>query len=611
MNEKNWKLSAESWRFATSRSLSGWWAGLVACAVFVVFGGSIGHDFINYDDPVMVYENPSVAGGLTSANARWALTSTGDTNLWHPLTWLSHQLDCTLFGVDHPGAHHAVNVGFHAATAILLGSLLVRLTGWHNIGWLLALAWALHPQRVQSVAWISERKDVLSGLWILLSLRAWLAWRDGGRRRHYFASNAATLLALLSKPIAVALPIALLLLDCWHRRRIPDRNSLMALAPSFVAALAGAAVTVHFQVTGGMGEYVQSVSSTSRLAVVPLTLAFQFLGLIWPVSFPLWIYPPDAESWPWFAAVGCASIAFMAAAVYSARREPLVWLGTGWLVAFWLPVSGLVPLGFYFVADRYTYLPHIGLWLMLAGFGCHWRAWLRRVRGHLSLAAALVILFYFAFSSWRQNMYWKDSETLFQHEMSINPRSLLAPIHLGQVRDEQGRLEDALTLFEKAVAIDNRSALAEYNRGMALRRLGQTQAAKTAFHAACDKHPSLPDAYVRLAIILLEEGNLEEAETILDRGIDLHPKDFGLFLNRASLRAVHLRRITEAVSDYLVATKLAPSSADAWQGLAIASLEIGDTQTAHTALANLRRTAPERTDVAARIEARLLGALID
>lgn len=594
----------------TSRSFSAWWAALVVLAVFTVFGGSVGHDFINYDDPAMVYENPAVTGGLTAANVRWALTSTGETNLWHPLTWLSHQLDCTLFGVGHPGAHHAVNVLLHAATAVLLGGLLVRLTGWRHAAWLLAMAWALHPQRVQSVAWISERKDVLSGLWILLALRAWLAWRDGGRRRYYLAAIAAVLLALLSKPIAVALPVALLLLDCWHRRHLPDRKALLALAPAFLAALAVAALTFYFQSTGGMGGYVGSVSWGARLAAVPMTLAFQFMGLIWPHPLPLWIYPPDANAWPWFVGAGGAATIAMAAAVFSARREPLVWLGGGWLVAFWLPVSGLVPVGFYLVADRYTYLPHIGIWLMLAGFWSYGRTLSRHMTGRLSLAGvavAGVILALLAIASWRQGKLWKNSETLFSHEMAINPRSLLAPIHLGQVRFEQGRIAESLTLFEKAVRIDGHSALAEYNRGLALERLGQKQEAKASLLAACGKHPSMPDVHVRLAMILLAESAPEEAGAVLDRGIGRHPKNLGLIMNRATLRAVHLRRPSGAASDFLAATRIAPASADAWQGLAIASLETGDTRTARSALASLRRIAPERSGVIAYVEERLPG----
>lgn len=153
-------------------------AALVALIIILVFGRTISHDFINYDDPAYVTENPFVHTGLSTQNLRHAMVATGETNLWHPLTWISHQLDCTLFGIDRPGAHHAVNVFIHAATAVMLGWLIYGITGWRNLCWLVALAWALHPQRIQSVAWIAQRKDLLCGFFVFFAMYAWLRWRE-------------------------------------------------------------------------------------------------------------------------------------------------------------------------------------------------------------------------------------------------------------------------------------------------------------------------------------------------------------------------------------------------------------------------------------------------
>ena len=591
--------------FMRHSSLRHWLAAaFVALAVICVFGRTIGHDFINYDDPAYVTNNPIVKDGVSVQNVRLAMSATGETNLWHPLTWVSHQLDCSVFGIHRPGAHHAVNVLLHAATAVMLGMLTFRITGWRTACWLLALAWALHPQRVQSVAWISQRKDLLSGFFIFFSMYAWLGWRIGGHKKMYAAALLGMLCALASKPVAVALPAAFLLLDVWHAKRIPTFRQLIPQAPAWLMAIAAAAVAIHFQSQGGLGDFSAGRGLASRLVDVPLTLAFQFHSWIWPAPFRLWIYPPEGgltSHMRVFAST--ALLVFIAiGALRIGKREPLVLLGLGLLVVFWLPVSGIVPVSFYAVADRYTYLPQAGLWLAAAAclhsLVVRWPARARAA----SAAAAVLAIVPSACVTWVHAGRWRDSETLFTYEMSVNPRSLLAPIHLGAVFMEQQRTEEALALFDAAAALDPHASLAQINRGNALLRLQRKIEAEAAYRTTLSLKPFMPDAAIQLAVLLRDDAQADAAAAMLEKTIRAHPGHPSLHMAYGSLLGATLGRHAEAATQFRHATRLSPHSAEAWLGLAAAAIQCGQAQDARAAVISLRRIAPGQTTLLQTLE---------
>ncbi|MCP5536606.1 MAG: tetratricopeptide repeat protein [Akkermansiaceae bacterium] len=577
---------------------------VLLCAVGALFSQSVGFDFINYDDPAYVYENEMVSKGLTIQGVKWSLTDVGQTNLWHPLTWLSHMLDVEMFGVEKAGGHHAVNVFWHTLGSVGMFFLLRRITGNTGMALFLAMLWALHPQRVQSVLWISERKDVLSGAFFLWCWWSWEKWRGSptGNLLWYGLSLGLFVMAGFSKPSVVPLPLILLLRELL---RSDARLSLgqaigwgvRVLPFVFVSALV-AGLTIHFQRTGGMSDVTDVMPAGRRMMLMPVGLWWYVQNFFFPVPGQLWVYPPAGVLTDWLVpAVGL--LAALAVVVAIGWRDRLVWLGLGVFFLLWLPVSGVVPVSFYFVSDRYSYLIHLGMLVVLAGIVRIVSQWaVKSVERKMMTGCAAMIVILVAVVSWGRVGIWKSSECLFTHERSINPRSLLAPVHLGVIREEQGDFEAALELFRQALEIDGNSGLAANNAGRMLEKLDRKPEAEKMYREACGKKILHSEAsFSHLARLLMERGDIAGAEKALLDGVRRFPTRATLMVDLGSLALGAQHDRTAALAWYERALAQDPDNADALQGKAAVLIETGRFEEGKAILQELLRRHPDRQAV--------------
>ena len=389
----------------------------ISAALFLgtllVFSRAIGNDFVNYDDPVYITDNPCVQAGLTLQGIQWAFTTDAAAN-WHPLTWISHMADWSLFE-DDPRGPHAVNIVLHALNAVLVFLLFLRLT---NGFWLSAFSGALfawHPLRVESVAWIAERKDVLSGFFGLLALWSYVIYTRQKARNWYLFSLGTFALGLLCKPMLVTLPLIMLVLDIWPLQRFRSAPRLEKL-PFFLLAASSCAVTLVVQKAGGSISTVLPMSA--RIANAFVAISGYLRKIFWPAD--LAVLYPHPGFWP-ATTVAIAVVFFILVTVIVVmqfRKRPGLTIGWFWFVIMLLPVLGFVHIGLHYMADRYTYLPILGLQLMVLSL-------FTKNSGALSVAAAVVVLGGCAVQTWNQLGVWKNSFTLFDHALAVTRNNIL------------------------------------------------------------------------------------------------------------------------------------------------------------------------------------------
>ena len=539
-------------------------------------------DFVNFDDPDYVTANPHVPSGLTLANLAWAST-TGAASNWHPLTWLSLMLDASLFGTN-PAGYHFTNLAIHAANAVLLFWLLRTLTAatWRSA--LVAALFAWHPLAVESVAWISERKNVLSTFFGLLSLLfyAWYAQaksqvqspkpqvRPGSAGWFYALSLLALTLGLLSKPMLVTWPFLLLVLDYWPLLRWqPGRWPFLAVEkiPFLAVAMAVSVVTVLVQRQGSTVVAVNQLPLAARGGNAVISYVRYVIKLAWPVD--LTVFYPHPGHWPLtmvlLACAGLVGVTFLA--WITRRRQP--WLLTGWLwyVGTLVPVIGLVQVGGQAIADRYTYVPVIGVLVMVV-WGAF--AWARRGRGRemglvvVSVAALVICLGL----SPRQIQYWQNSETLFRRALAVTDNNWMAHYNLGEALDHLGRTDEAMRQYELAFQCQPNYAEPHNNLGVDLAKSGQTEAAMSQYTQAIQVRPNYADAWNNLGVALAKAGRTDEAITDYDRALTLNPEEAEVRKNLGE--AMDKKgRIDEAISDYQSAIQLNPRDAEALNNLGV------------------------------------------
>ncbi|MFK7850777.1 MAG: tetratricopeptide repeat protein [Akkermansiaceae bacterium] len=534
------------------------WCVLLVLVLIVLaaFSASVRFGFINYDDPHYITENPHVNTGVSMANLKWALTSTGETNLWSPLTFFSHQLDVSLFGF-RPGFHHAVNILWHAmATAIffLIALKLTKSTFW---SFFIVLIWAIHPEKVQSVAWLSERKDVLSGALFFASLHTFTWWKLRPEKQPalYASSLFLFVMALLAKPSAVPLPLMLFLLFYFDIREIPAslREAFAPLLPFFAAALLVAGISIHFQSQGGLASVGDRFTPIQKASHIVISYVFYLERFFWPSPARLWFAPP--ESWvPFFRSTAILCV-LTPLVIWLGLKEKLIIGGAAIYTVLWLPISGLVSVSYYFVADRYSYLPQIGLVFML--MGC-----LRLItRSSKTLLPAGLALGAFSslllFLQQRQLRIWKDDETLFSHEMKVNPQSLLAPVHYGEVFKESDP-EKALTYYKKAHHIDPQAGIALAKMGVILKQMGRDEEALESFRKATEANVPVRQSWTQLLVMQVGLEMYEEAEGTIERGLKQDPTNWDFIMNSGNFYLLVRKQPEKALGYFLKAHDLAP-----------------------------------------------------
>ena len=515
-----------------------------------VYWPVLGNKFVNYDDDRYVYNNPRVRDGITPGGVIWALTSTWNSN-WHPLTWISHMIDCQIYKLN-PMGHHLTNLLLHLANTVLLFFLLTRLTGstWRSA--FVAALFGVHPLHVESVAWIAERKDVLSTLFFVLTMLAYVRYAESPSIKRYLVVTGAFVLGLMAKPMLVSLPIVLLLLDYWplqrfaqvtkakkrQRARPPAVRLVLEKAPLFALALGSSVVTLIAQGAGGAMGSLSRLPLGDRLSSVVTGYAAYIMQMLWPLRLGV-IYPHPSGYLPAWQVVG--SILLLGAISVAAYRlrssRPYLAFGWLWFVITLIPVIGLVQVGAQFIADRYTYIPLIGLFVAIAwgvatGRMGEWEN--GRVGAKASpppplshspilLIAAAIVMLPLCILTFRQIGYWRNSYTLFMHTLMVTTPSATAYTNLGIAFADKGKLDEAIGYYEKALVISPVHVNARYNMGNAFVRKKMYDQAVQQYREAIDLRPESVEAHTNLGSAYAEMRLYDQATAEYGEALRLNP----------------------------------------------------------------------------------------
>jgi len=512
---------------APLRRPGAWIAFVLVAGVLAIYGQTLAFDFVVFDDDKYVTGNPTVQRGLSLEGFGWAFDNQA-VSAWHPLTWLSHMLDAQLFA-DWAGGHHATSVVLHALCAVLLFAALRSLTGatWRSAAAAAFFAW--HPLRVESVAWVSERKDVLSGVFAMLTLWCYARYARSQSRAAWLGTFLSLALGLLAKPTLVPLPFALLLLDFWPlARRQSFARLVFEKLPFFALSGLASLLTLVFQrrfLTSFAG-----VSPVQRAANAVVAVVTYLRKLLWPSSLaPLYPHPnlPAQGGVPLGEAtilVSALILLTISLAVLRARRHPPFAVGWLWFLGLLVPTLGFVQVGRQALADRYTYLPAIGLAVALvwglAELGAQVRA--PRLRRFLCAAAALVLAGY-GLAAHVQTRVWRDSETLLRHTLAVSPRASVMRFNLGGWLLTQDRLDEAIQEYRAGLAVDPGNALMHFDLGRALHSQRRTAEAIEEYRRAAAIEPRNPRFWYQLGLSYEREGRLAEAIEHYRRTVELDP----------------------------------------------------------------------------------------
>jgi protein O-mannosyl-transferase len=559
----------------------------LAIVTFGIYAQLIGHRFITFDDPTYIQENPMVNRGVTLAGLAWAFTTFHAGN-WHPLTWIAHMIDSQLFGTI-AGGHLLVNALIHAANTLLVFWFLLRTTHARWSSALVAALFALHPLHVESVAWASERKDTLSTFFGLLSLIAYTRYAAAPSIRRYAWVAVMLALGLLAKPMLVTWPFVMLLLDYWPLRRFSVATALGRRAgakaashvgaprhseaatvgrliieklPLFALVAASAVITFLAQSHGGAVRSFTEAPITLRLSNALVSYAKYLLRAFWPNDLAV-NYPFQEAGVPAWQIIGAALllIAITAFCFFQRKIRPYLIIGWLWFLGTLVPVIGLVQVGGQTMADRYFYIPSIGLFTALV-FGLADIAERRRVAPWLSAAIANVVLLVLATLTNAQIHRWSDSFILFKHALTVAPPSVIVEDCLGLAMHKNGQLDEAVAHFEKALQMRPDDYTALLTMGVTRFYQGRVPEAMEYAQAVIRLHADAPKPHNLLGMALAKQNRNEAALDEVRRASELAPKDAEI-RNNLGLALARLGRIPEAIDQFHEAVRLDPNNAAA------------------------------------------------
>ena len=582
-------------------------AVLLATSVLVAYAGVRQHDFVNFDDPEYVVQNRNVTSGLTFANVAWSLTAVHSAN-WHPLTWMSHMLDCSLYGLE-PGGHHVTNVLLHATSAVLLFLALRTMTGAPGRSAFVAALFALHPRNVESVAWISERKDVLSAVFWTGAMWAHAAYAQRSTLPRYLAVALLLALGLLAKPMVVTLPAALLLLDLWPLRRVrlagigddattdvrtPAPLAVPAVvreyAPLFAIALAAAIVTFLAQRSSGAVATLAALPLGFRLQNAVVTYAGYLWSLLWPTQLAVF-YPyrtlPVAE----VSAALALLVALSVLAWRTRRTRPYLLVGWLWYLGTLVPVIGIVKAGDQAMADRFTYLPAIGIFLAATWAIADAASRDPRTRRALVPAAVLVAIACLL-TTRRQVEHWRDSVTLFRHALAVTSRNHLAELNLAAALVERGDVAAGLEHARAAQALRPDDVKVLATLGTALARSGHGDEAESAYRRALQSDPDSVLAWLGMAVLHAEREQWADAERAYAEVLRREPEHAKAHAGLGFVLSAQARH-ADAIAQYRAAIVADEKLLQAYNGLALALEATGQTDEALRVLESALQHAPD------------------
>jgi tetratricopeptide (TPR) repeat protein len=492
-------------------------------AVLSVYSGVINFDFIIFDDTQYVTGNGQVKSGLTRQGITWSLLSTHSAN-WHPLTWLSHMADVEFYGLN-AGGHHLTNVLLHIANTLLLFILLRRMTNTLWCSAIVAALFAVHPLHVESVVWVAERKDLLSTFFGMLALIGYVRYTRQRSRSAYGLGLLCFMLALMAKPMWVTLPFLLLLLDYWPLGRIkfnsgfrlqssdqtsPVFSLLFEKIPFFILTAASCVVTFYAQQSGGAVTTLDMFPLGSRIANAVVSYVGYMGKMFWPVQLTVFYPYPDSFALWKVAAAAAVLVTIFIWVTVQIRKRPYLAVGWFWYVGTLVPVIGLVQVGSQTMADRYTYVPLIGLFVMIAWGGTElvgrWRL------KHIAVAIATgVVLTALTIAAHNQTSYWTNSITVFEHAIEVTENNWVAHHNLGKALNDIGRDTEAFQHYSDALRIKPNSAHIHVNFGSALLAQGKINEAVDHFNYALKLDPDFAEAYNNLGLAHVRRGQIEDA----------------------------------------------------------------------------------------------------
>jgi len=557
-------------------------------ATLAVYWQVLDNDFVHYDDDAYVTENLRVQKGVTFDNLTWAATSSLASN-WHPLTWISHMIDCQFYGLN-PKGHHLTSLLFHVANTLLLLLIFVRMTGalWQSS--LVAALFALHPLHVESVAWVAERKDVLSTFFMMLTLWVYTIYVKKGGVRRYLLVVLFFVLGLMSKPMLVTLPFVLLMLDFWPLGRLglirdtrnevtgqqaDERPNIFRLVwekvPFFALAVGSSIVTFIVQERGGAVKLLEMYSIQTRIINAFVAYIEYIVNMVWPVKLVV-LYPHPGNSLPiWKGVVtGLVMVLITVLVIRKARKIQYLAVGWFWYIVTLIPVIGIVQVGSQAMADRYTYITLIGLFVIISwGANDLLSKWLRRKIWLGTLAA--IILPVLIVLTWKQVQYWEDSITLYKHTLKHTSNNFIIYNNLGKVYNDSGKYKEAIEAYKQSTRIAPDYAMAHSNLGVSYNDLGKYKEAIEACRKAIWINPDYAKAYFNLSVAYGESGKYKEAIEACRKAIEIDP-DYAMAHSNLGVAYGVLGMYKEAIEKFKQAIEIDPDDVMAHSNLGYAYL---------------------------------------
>jgi len=537
------------------------------------------YEYVYYDDNKYISENPHVLGGLTVEGIIWAFTTNQSSN-WHPITWLSHMLDIQLFGPD-PGRHHLTNLFFHILNALLIFAVFKKMTDGVWQSGVVAALFALHPLHVESVAWIAERKDVLSTFFWMLTLWGYVRYAARPTIYRYLLVILFLSLGLMSKPMLVTLPCLLLLLDYWPLNRFAvaashpsagarQRHLLFQLVrekiPLFALVAVSSLITYLVQQQSGALKPLDAVPVGIRAANALISYVKYIGKMFWPTDLAV-LYPYPSMFNPWKVA---GAFFFLSAvsvfAVWIVKRRPYVAVGWFWYLGTLVPVIGLVQVGIQAMADRYAYVPLIGLCIIIVWSASELVLKFPRIKIILTTVTATILLLLMA-ATITQVRYWQNTVTLFEHTLAVTTNNWLPHFNLGFALDRQGHTKAAAAHYQETLRIKPDYEQAHNNLGLALEKLGRTDEAIRHYSAALYSNPDFEKAHNNLGLALEKLGRTDEAITHYREALRIKP-NYENAHNNLGLALEKLGRTDEAITHYQEALRIKPNYERAHYNLA-------------------------------------------
>ena len=504
---------------------------ILAGLTWLVFGQTLWHDFINYDDPRYVYENTTITSGLSISGIAWAFTHIHSLN-WHPLTTISHMLDCQLYGLN-AGWHHFTNIVLHTLSAMLLVLALQQMTHavWRSA--FVAAVFAIHPLRVESVAWIAERKDVLSGVFFMLTLLAYVYYVRLPDVRRYLIVASVFACGLMSKPMLVTLPFVLLLLDYWPLDRIKGQLwKRLAEKIPLLALSAVSSITTFLVQKGAVGR-TEELPVLERINNAVVSYVLYVWQMLWPVNLAVFYPHPENRLllWEIFSSL-LLLLCITAVAIALRQKRPYLIMGWLWYLGMLVPVIGLVQVGWQGRADRYTYLPQIGLYISITWAVADLTSLWRRQRTILS-AAAILVIGALSLCAWVQTSYWRDSETLFRHALSVTTNNDVAENNLGIVFLGKGKLDEAISFLQSAADLRPDNSPAHENLAKALLQKGRAADALVHYRKLLELQPDNIEVHNIVGTVLAQQGRVREGAEEWQKVLMIEPDNGNAMSNLA------------------------------------------------------------------------------